>query len=76
MFVLSMIAPDGFPVAMAVCGSMEQAIESTKLSGESIQWIQQTAHYMSGRILVKGDWITFSIVECGLSLNVRSVFRS
>lgn len=80
MFVLSMISPTGFPVAMAVCGSMEQAMESAKQSSDPGQWNKwsiekESECYAEGFIMVNGMCHKWSIVECELSLQARSVFR-
>lgn len=76
MFILSIIAPDSYPVGMGIFGSMEQAIKSAHMSSEMIQWEKDTEHYKHGLMFVKGEWRQFSIVECGLCLQAQSVFRN
>jgi len=83
MFVVSMIAPDGFPVAMGIYGSMEQAIcsvhESDTTGQAQITWKSDV--YTCGTLMVFptestiGYCAKFSIVGVELSLRTNSVFH-
>lgn len=62
MFVLCMNSPTGFPVCMAICGSMSQALESMKMSGNVWSIGKETDVYCEGYITVEGKSYEWSIV--------------
>ena len=76
MFSLSIISPDGFPVAMGIYPTMELAIASLRLSGsvnhEKIGKVYSQGWFLLNRV---SPWVQWSIVEiAGMGTVAHSIF--